>query len=686
MSSIQIKGLLRDPLGNLATSVPIRVTTVVGFGETLTSAEATYKTDLSGGYDFQLVYGTHTIEIRYDDKFVKLGIVGVSDDLTGPLTFSQLFQLSIPPTDELIKEMNRILAEANAARDTAVQSAQSATQSKNEAAASAQSASDDVTQTSQDRQVVTDAQSDVTQKHTQVVADATQVATDKIQVTADAAQVATDKVNVANNTELAEKWASNPEGSIVVDGKYSALHWAKKAQYNANQTFISGGLFTPSVSQEYPDVSGVIRDTIWINEFPTQGDSYTFTTGDLAGKTTSNADMMFYDTPSNSWSLIPTAVSGGVVSVDGDAGPNVNLENKYFWTNNKPAVADVTGLQNELDLKYSQSNKPAVADVTGLQNELDLKYSQSNKPAVADVTGLQNELDLKADKTYVDALTIDADKVNYTDPSATSTNVQDKLDSLDKLVREYANPNLLINGDFAIAQKGDASGHVSGLDDGDISVDRFRVVGLNNSVRSVRYRDLPSFPFPSSTNSIVQVYSSGTGGNSWRGLVYRSGASIVSRAATEVHTVSFKYMTESYTGSNLKLRITYPNSYEDWAKGSTTPHVITLPTLSDNVWGDFTFNIPANNGYRNGLGLQISIEGDSENLSTLLYLADLKLEEGPVATPFIPEDPQVNLAKCQRFGQLRTTGNVNTEDLRPNMRVTPTVSPQGNLYFYSAEL
>ena len=36
--------------------------------------------------------------------------------------------------------------------------------------------------------------------------------------------------NAADSAELAEKWASNPENTVVKDGKYSAFHYAKKAE------------------------------------------------------------------------------------------------------------------------------------------------------------------------------------------------------------------------------------------------------------------------------------------------------------------------------------------------------------------------------------------------------------------------------------------------------------------------
>lgn len=52
-----------------------------------------------------------------------------------------------------------------------------------------------------------------------------------------------------------------------------------------------------------------------------------------------------------------------------------------------------------------------------------------------------------------------------------------------------------------------------------------------------------------------------------------------------------------------------------------------------------------------------------------------------------PPNPAVELTKCQRFLQYRTTGDVNPVDLRPIMRITPTVTQMGDgRFMYNAEL
>lgn len=64
-----------------------------------------------------------------------------------------------------------------------------------------------------------------------------------------------------------------------------------------------------------------------------------------------------------------------------------------------------------------------------------------------------------------------------------------------------------------------------------------------------------------------------------------------------------------------------------------------------------------------------------------------KLELGSIATPFVPPDPATELVKCQRYYQIHSSEDINPVDLRPNMRITPTITQlsDGN-YAYDAEI
>lgn len=70
-----------------------------------------------------------------------------------------------------------------------------------------------------------------------------------------------------------------------------------------------------------------------------------------------------------------------------------------------------------------------------------------------------------------------------------------------------------------------------------------------------------------------------------------------------------------------------------------------------------------------------------------IKIKNVKMEYSSIATPFIPPDPATELVKCQRYYQLHTSGDINPVDLRPNMRIVPTITQlsDGN-YAYDAEI
>ena len=69
-----------------------------------------------------------------------------------------------------------------------------------------------------------------------------------------------------------------------------------------------------------------------------------------------------------------------------------------------------------------------------------------------------------------------------------------------------------------------------------------------------------------------------------------------------------------------------------------------------------------------------------------LKLALAKLEGGSLATPFVPPDYAAELAKCQRFYQVRTTNDIDPLDMRPSMRTITDIKAVEGGYAYVAEL
>jgi len=147
--------------------------------------------------------------------------------------------------------------------------------------------------------------------------EANALASEQAAATSEANALASEQASATSESN-AELWAVGPLGSgtELPDAANNAYYWSTVAQYNANQTFKSGGYFTPSAGQEYPDITGVSVDTIWLVKFPAAGQSYTFTAGDLVGETVENGYMIVYDTPANTFDFIPTTMTG-VSSVNG---------------------------------------------------------------------------------------------------------------------------------------------------------------------------------------------------------------------------------------------------------------------------------------------------------------------------------------------------------------------------------
>ena len=111
-------------------------------------------------------------------------------------------------------------------------------------------------------------------------------------------------------------------------------------------------------------------------------------------------------------------------------------------------------------------------------------------------------------------------------------------------------------------------------------------------------------------------------------------------------------------------------------KPSEIAQIIQI-AVSDNTAANLTFS-PSKDAFDLYLYVDIGVS------STISWV---KLELGSIATPFVPPDPAVELAKCQRFYQVRSTNDIAAVDLRPSMATIKDIKlrEDGN-YEYIAEL
>lgn len=125
MNTINVKGPLLNPANQVSPNTPIRLTSVLGYGDTLLSSTAVVTSDGAGNYDFSLVYGTHMIEVRFEDKYIKLGTCIVSSGI-GPLTINELLVSSTPILPEYVATVLQAAVDAREAADRAEQYAKEA--------------------------------------------------------------------------------------------------------------------------------------------------------------------------------------------------------------------------------------------------------------------------------------------------------------------------------------------------------------------------------------------------------------------------------------------------------------------------------------------------------------------------------------------------------------------------------
>ena len=194
---------------------------------------------------------------------------------------------------------------------------------------------------------------------------------------------------------------------------------------------------------------------------------------------------------------------------------------------------------------------------------------------------------------------------------------------------KFSNPNLLINPDFKINQRGKTSYEVDGFD---YTVDRWRTSSSNVAV---------------SESGGLTIHSTGSEG-SWFTQKLEKELEEIATLSIKVSSINGKIYLSSPSNN---LFITSPGVYS-----------ITLSNISE-------FNMFLN-----------------QNTSVTIEWA--KLEKGSIATPFVAPNPAEELVKCRRFYELI---NMDTRhatligdkiyvmvDVVPK-RITPTCTHTGNL-------
>ena len=227
----------------------------------------------------------------------------------------------------------------------------------------------------------------------------------------------------------------------------------------------------------------------------------------------------------------------------------------------------------------------------------------------------------------------------------------------------YSNPNLLINPDFRINQRGQTEYPNAGAGK-TFTVDRWHMssgnmkVSLNDAGNLVVSRTA-SGGYPMFGQTIEQKLRAG-----------------------EFYTYSTRYKSSS---GLFKVGLVFMNSS---GVGTSSNINRTDWLLTDGEWHTVSITAEVPEDYTGGIYVYVhDLAGTAGTVDDAVEFDYFKIENGGVATPFCPPDPATELAKCQRYYQIRSTGDIIEVDLRPTMRDTPTITQlsDGN-YAYSAEL
>ena len=215
--------------------------------------------------------------------------------------------------------------------------------------------------------------------------------------------------------------------------------------------------------------------------------------------------------------------------------------------------------------------------------------------------------------------------------------------SLSSAAALFSNPSLLVNGDFAINQRGQTEYTADGY-----TLDRWR------------------------------LYRSGTAG-AGEISVKKTAAGIKIDNKTNGGIVLYQRI-ERYTDLFGKEITASAEINGEILSVTGTPEETTGVQMSvTRNWGSLRYFTNTSTGC-----------GEIEILVSSNMTAEVKwvkLETCPCATAFTPADPALELVRCQRYYQIRSSGDVNAVDLSPAMCSTPVVTQlESDRYAYSAEL
>jgi hypothetical protein len=221
----------------------------------------------------------------------------------------------------------------------------------------------------------------------------------------------------------------------------------------------------------------------------------------------------------------------------------------------------------------------------------------------------------------------------------------------------YSNPNLLINPDFKINQRGLTEYSVRNAYTADhwkIGTDVAQVTPTDNGLKVGVLSDASAGAALVMQN--IENYSDFNG---------------------QTCTLSVNVSELSAIGARIFVRVNDSNG--------TAKYPASLKLSSAGI-SSVTFDVPDEISLLSVwlFGADTRVTGETADSYTVFRW--VKLEIGSVATQFVPPDPASELAKCQRYYQIHSTNDIAEADMRPSMATRKSVTAVTGGYAYDAEL
>lgn len=341
---------------------------------------------------------------------------------------------------------------------------------------------------------------------------------------------------------------------------------------------------------------------------------------------------------------VAAAEAAATASATSASGAASSEANALSYSNNASTSANNAGT-SETNASASEAIAAMSADdsansaIASAASAVDASVSEGNaltsenNAAASAAAALVSENNAAA--TLAGALT----KTNNLSDVSDVTTSRMNLDVYSKEETDTGRKNYLINGNMEINQRGDKVG----LTASSYTLDRWQAIVQNGTVDVGQSTD-PTLVNLAGTATSLR-FSSTVGGV----------GQTIAQSIEGVHKLSGKEVTLSFLlKSNIQIDAIELHTFADGIGFDTVSAGTVIPSTGGTDWiqHSFTFTLPDTSGYTLGTNAQTQLRFEINKTSTnvgQVFLSNVQLEEGSVATPFEYRSVGEELALCQRY-------------------------------------